>query len=181
MVSRPHSSLQSFFHLLVAIKSRLAINGRMTKWSSLPNLLCKFCGLAMDTRSHLSFECSATRSMESAVLSRLQIRMWVGNWYQELQWVTGFRISKSTLSTTVKLAFTCFTHVIWREDSARIFQNNFESLHILQASILDLLKDGFRSVPRLDTMLVKFPYLKCCQKGSMQILGPPTAHFVYNY
>ena len=118
----------------MAILNRLPIKDRLISWGIDINRDCCLCQEELETRNHIFFGCSYSRSIWGMLLSLCGINKVIGDWSEELQWAIQNLKGRNLASTLLKVAWKAFIYQVWKERNGRLHGNTARiNLQVLEA------------------------------------------------
>ncbi|KAK8645980.1 hypothetical protein V6N13_119784 [Hibiscus sabdariffa] len=84
--------------------------------------VCNLCGLEVESRDHLFFQCAYSRRVWESLLQACLVHRNVLSWHQELIWTVNNLKGKSLQAIVFKLAWNGYIYAIWRDRNCRQFR-----------------------------------------------------------
>uniref|UniRef100_A0A5B7BV48 Reverse transcriptase zinc-binding domain-containing protein n=1 Tax=Davidia involucrata TaxID=16924 RepID=A0A5B7BV48_DAVIN len=80
LVNFPHSIPRYSFVLWMAIREQLSTKDRLLRYGGISDGRCLFCNQAVETHSHLFFQCSFTSSLWRHLITDCGMNWLMGDW-----------------------------------------------------------------------------------------------------
>ncbi|KHG10541.1 DNA ligase [Gossypium arboreum] len=105
---------------------------------------------AVERRDHIFFKCNFFRNVCKSVLRLCSNYRAVETWRQELAWAILKLKGKSLLVAILKLAWSAYLYVIWRQRNKRYFGVSFLTEDVVLVQIKEIVQArlGERSINR---------------------------------
>ncbi|XP_019237338.1 PREDICTED: uncharacterized protein LOC109217530 [Nicotiana attenuata] len=128
------------FIMWMALHQKLATVERVIKWGINVAKECVLCTSGKDeTMEHLFFECAYSKFVWDQLLQLFEINRTVGNWQEEVNWMTMKTKKRDMKWTILGNAFAATVYQIWRERNFRRFQQiSRESKDLVRDIVLHL-------------------------------------------
>ncbi|GLT35247.1 hypothetical protein SLA2020_097150 [Shorea laevis] len=110
----------------LAILDRLSTRARQKSWSPHIDATCVLCEAENETRDHLFFSCSYSRTVWDVISSMFEIPS-TFSWQSALSWLCHKAKRKSLYSSLIRLAWCVAIYHIWIERNTRIHKRTFKS------------------------------------------------------
>ncbi|XP_038998773.1 uncharacterized protein LOC120124090 [Hibiscus syriacus] len=111
----------------MAILDRLPTRDRLQRMGIITTGDCVLCNDALETRSHLFFECPTASNLWEIILQHNGLKKSISSWEDMIVWACNSWKGKSLISTILKLAWCAKIYVLWEERNRRIFQGRSRS------------------------------------------------------
>ncbi|KAL4334912.1 hypothetical protein GQ457_07G024120 [Hibiscus cannabinus] len=124
----------------MAILNRLPTKDRLLKMGiALNDVKCVLCLDALETRSHIFFDCPFAAGVWEALLQICKLDRGVMHWDEELSWAVAKLKEKSLIFHILKLAWNAFIYIVWEERNFRLYRGTSRTVRDLVGSINTLL------------------------------------------
>ena len=104
------------------------------------NGICCLCQLEHETRDHMFYGCSYSRSIWRMILTLCGQNRMIGGWSEELQWAIKNIKGRTLVYTILRVAWKAFIYHVWKERNRRLFGNSIES----SIQVMERIKDAVR-------------------------------------
>ncbi|GKV27738.1 hypothetical protein SLEP1_g36873 [Rubroshorea leprosula] len=106
---------------------------------------CVLCGAENETRDHLFFSCSYSRTVWDVISSMLEVPS-TFSWQSALSWLCHKAKRKSLYSSLIRLAWCAAIYHIWIERNTRIHKRTFKSEFAIVSKIQIDVRDKVGSL-----------------------------------
>ncbi|XP_039036973.1 uncharacterized protein LOC120174065 [Hibiscus syriacus] len=131
---------------------------RLHRMGLITDFHCVYCGVVLETRNHLFFECPAATSLSTTLFSLNGLRFRHLSWEALFDWACVYWKGKSLLTSTMKIASNALIYILWEERNKRLFQGrsrNVEEMFPAIKEIVGLHLRG-RNINRLECVILLF-------------------------
>ncbi|KAK4721623.1 hypothetical protein R3W88_011856 [Solanum pinnatisectum] len=127
------------FILWLAIQQRLATVERLLKVGINVTPECAFCGLHMETFTHLFFECRITTNIWRRVLQWLGHNKQPMRWEDEVHWMSQIAKKKGGTAEITSCAFAMVIYKLWQaRNNARFQRKTFQPELLIKDMVIHL-------------------------------------------
>ncbi|KAL6496572.1 hypothetical protein OROGR_029830 [Orobanche gracilis] len=124
------------FILWLALRGRLATKERLSKFISLPDILCVFCNSDVETVNHVTIRCTEVQRIWRAIQTWLGDSMLITDWQANIQQLCGKIKGNAPARRILKALITELIYALWLARNKKIFQDsaiNFS--HLLHTAV----------------------------------------------
>ena len=137
---RPMAIPKHVFITWMAILNRLPTMDRLKAWGIEMGELCSFCQDSLETRNHIFFCCSYSKTLWKHILLLCGLHREVGNWEEEISWAVRRIKGKSLISVILSTAWKAYIYHVWQERNRRLHSK----LPSSPEQILEQIKEEIR-------------------------------------